>query len=384
MTKLRWPRHEDLAIDRRPSVRREEYLDYMTFERNDRPLFTEIFGPMIGLKEQWLAQGATSEELDFSAFTYRCCERGAVAVNTGFVDGLREETLEDTDEHHIYRDAIGRTMKLVKGVGSLALPLDYPVKDMADWLAIKPHYTFSEERFSPNWAAAAGADIEAGRVVTVSMPGGFSEPRRLMGDEAVCLAYYDQPQLLRDMLETFAETAVKVLDRVSATVQVDMLYVHEDMAGKNGPLAGPSQVREFIAPYYRRVWDMLSGRGVRLFDQDSDGNMNAVIDEFLDAGLNCMHPFEPAAGMDMVEVRRKYGRRLAIYGGIDKHVIRRGKAEITAELEYKLPPMVATGGCVAALDHRIPPGTPLENYHFYIDKVWEILDREAAKLLSGR
>jgi hypothetical protein len=33
-----------------------------------------------------------------------------------------------------------------------------------------------------------------------------------------------------------------------------------------------------------------------------------------------------------------------------------------------------------ALDHRIPNGTPLENYRFYIAKAWEILDREAAKL----
>ncbi|MCD6364591.1 MAG: hypothetical protein J7M14_01820, partial [Planctomycetes bacterium] len=102
MTKLRWPRHEDLAIKRRPCVDRREYLDYMTFQRNDRPLFTEIFGPMVGLKEQWLAQGATSEELDFSAFNYRCCEFASVAVNTGFMGGLKQETLEDTDEHHIY------------------------------------------------------------------------------------------------------------------------------------------------------------------------------------------------------------------------------------------------------------------------------------------
>ncbi|MCD6364605.1 MAG: hypothetical protein J7M14_01895, partial [Planctomycetes bacterium] len=230
-----------------------------------------------------------------------------------------------------------------------------------------------------DWADAARADLEAGRVVTVSMPGGFSEPRRLMGDEAVCLAYYDQPQLIKDMLDTFGEMVVKVLDRVSDTVQVDMLFVHEDMAGNNGPLAGPDQVREFIAPYYRRVWEMLSTKGARVFDQDSDGNMNAVIDEFLDAGLNCMHPCEPAAGMDIVEMRHKYGRRLAMYGGIDKHVIRRGKDEIVAELEYKLPPMIATGGCMLGLDHRIPLGTSLENYHFYVDKVWEIFDREAAR-----
>ncbi len=59
---------------------------------------------------------------------------------------------------------------------------------------------------------------------------------------------------------------------------------------------------------------------------------------------------------------------------------RRGEAAIVAELEYKIPPMVATGGCVLGLDHRIPNGTPLEAYRFYHAKAWEIMEREAAKL----
>lgn len=178
------------------------------------------------------------------------------------------------------------------------------------------------------------------------------------------------------MLDTMQKTAIQVLDRVSKAVQIDLLFVHEDMAGKSGPLAGPRQIREFIAPYYRAVWDLLQSRGAQLFDQDSDGDMTTVIDAFLDAGLNCMHPLEPAAGMDCVKIRKKYGTRLALSGGLDKHVLRRSQEEIEAELEYKLPPLIATGGVRLSLDHRIPNGTPLKNYHFYINKAWEIIERE--------
>ena len=53
MRELKWTKHSDLAIKKTPTIRREEYLDYMTFQSNERPLFTEIFGPMIGLKEEW-------------------------------------------------------------------------------------------------------------------------------------------------------------------------------------------------------------------------------------------------------------------------------------------------------------------------------------------
>ncbi len=372
--------HVALAIARGMEVRREEFLDYMTFQANERPLFTEIFGPIIGLKEEWAAQGATPEELDMSVYRYRRHALGGIPVSTGFIGGMEEQILEETDEHIIARDARGRTVKLCKGAATIALPLDYPVSSFDDWMRAKHHYEFSEQRLAADWERVAREHPEAGRVVTVSIPGGFDEPRQLLGEENLCLAYYEQPDLVHDILDTITDTAFRVLDRVSATVQVDMLSVHEDMAGKSGSLAGPKQILEFIKPYYRRIWDMLQDRGARLFAQDSDGNMNGVIDAFLDAGLNFMYPMEPAAGMDIVKLREQYGTRLAFMGGLDKHVLRRSQAEIVAELEYKIPPMIATGGCVLGLDHRIPNGTPLEAYRFYHQKAWEIIDREAAKL----
>ena len=75
------------------------------------------------------------------------------------------------------------------------------------------------------------------------------------------MAYYDQPELIHDILQTISDTAFRVLERVSAMAPVDMLAVHEDMAGKSGPLAGPAQVREFIAPYYRRIGIASGARG---------------------------------------------------------------------------------------------------------------------------
>jgi hypothetical protein len=297
--------------------------------------------------------------------------------------GLVPYVIEETDEHILSRDEMGRTAKLPKGKATLAHPLDYPVRDMDDWLKVRSWYEFSEARFGKDWEAVARKHLRDGRVVGVSMPGGFDEPRQLLGNAELCVAYYEQPELIHDILDTIAETVFRVLERVSRSVQVDMLSVHEDMAGKSGPMAGPRQVKEFIAPYYRRIWELLVDRGARLFDQDSDGDMNAVIPAFLDAGVNCMHPMEPAANMDVVQVREQYGSRLAFYGGIDKHVIRRTRKEIVAELEYKIPPLVATGGCVIALDHRIPNGTPLENYRFYIQKAWEIMDRSYGELVGS-
>lgn len=354
-------------------ILRDEYLDYMTSRRVERPLFVELFGPLVGLEQEWRSQGASEAEIDLTAFGFDYVRRHGVHVNTGLRDGFEEQVLEDTSEHLVKRDRYGRTVRLCKGAATIPLPLDYPVTDMDSWLRMKPHYTFHEDRFAEGWAQQARHARENGALVVVRIPGGFDEPRSLMGEEAVCLACYEQPELIHDMLQTIGRMAERALERVSREVQVDQLSVHEDMAGKSGPLFGPRQVEQFVAPYYRRIWEMLSARGAQIFSQDSDGNMDAVIPAFIEAGVNCMYPMEPAAGMDIVEVRRTYGPTLAMLGGIDKHVLRRSREAIREELEYKLQPCMRTGGTVFGLDHRIPNGTPIELYRYYVKTAREML-----------
>ena len=73
------------------------------------------------------------------------------------------------------------------------------------------------------------------------------------------------------------------------------------------------------------------------------------------------------------ELRKKYGHKIAFQGGIDKHVLRRTKEEIKAEVDYKMQECMMDGGIVYGLDHRIPNGTPLENYIYYVDYAREKL-----------
>lgn len=354
-------------------IHRDQYVDYVRSKNVERPLFVELFGPLVGLDREWKEQGATDDEIKLKAFGFDYVNLHNIKVKTGLVSTFKTQIIEDTDEHRIEIDEYGRKTKLCKSSASIALPLDYPVKNMDDWLKFKPFYEFSEERFSDDWLEAAKAARENGSLIKVGIPGGFDEPRQLMGDAQLCIGFYEQPELIHDILKTIGETTTRILDRVTKEIVVDQLSVHEDMAGKSGPLAGPVQVGEFIKPYYRRNWDVVRDRGAEIFEQDSDGNMNPLIDVFLESGLNAMHPFEPAAGMDMVQTRRKYGNGLAIRGGIDKHVLRKTPNDIRAELEYKMQPMMRNGGIVFGLDHRIPNGTTIQNYRYYVKTAREIL-----------
>lgn len=344
---------------------REQYLDLMTFGAAPRPMFTELFGPLVGLDAEWRDQGASEAEIAMTAFDW---DYVPVVPCGGYtqMQGPPSVVLEDNAERRMERDFLGRTMLLLKKTATVPLPMDFPVKNMDDWLRVKHFFTFRSDRIHWDEVEAARRAQAEGSLVVAHMPGAFDIPRELMGEEVGCLAYYEQPELMSDILATLTETTMRVLEPICEKLCIDQLAVHEDFAGKSGPLVGPVQIREYFQPYYRKVWDLLSSRGTRIFEQDTDGNINPVIPALLDCGLTSIYPMEPAAGMDIVQLRQTYGRRFAMRGGIDKHVLRQDRAAIRRELEYKLDPALRAGGCVFGLDHRIPNGTPLENYRYYV------------------
>lgn len=88
MKRLKWTNHADLATRKTPTVGRREYLDYMTFQSRERPLFTEIFGPIIGLKEEWEAQGTTPRTPSICSVSVNhrkggCLQRSTVIGSAG-------------------------------------------------------------------------------------------------------------------------------------------------------------------------------------------------------------------------------------------------------------------------------------------------------------
>lgn len=351
---------------------RDEYLELMTFGDPPRPMLVELFGPLVGLEDEWRAQGASEEEISLVAFDFDYVRRVRVPANAGMNGGFERQVIEETDEHRIERDRYGRTVRLVKGVATIAHPLDWPVRSMDDWMQFKPWFEYSDDRVDVDALAEAKRARDDGALSVFHIPGAFDTPRQLMGEEGACLAYYEQPELMHDIIDTIHTTAVRVCRRVAETLPIDVLSVHEDLAGKSGPLVGPTQVDEHFRPYFRDVWEIVRGAGGRLFQMDTDGNVNPIIDALIDCGLTTLLPMEPAAGMDIVALREHYGERLTFMGGIDKHVVRRGCGAIDAELEYKLQPMMRKG-TVFGLDHRIPNGTPLEDYRCYVRRAREIL-----------
>ncbi len=352
-----------------------QYVDLMTYNHPERPMFSELFGPIVGLADEWRAQGATEDMIGMRAFAFDYVPYYQLG-NLDSIHRQKEIVIEDSPARYVGIDHYGRRVRMDKKTSTIPLPESYPVEDMDDWLKIRHMFEFDACRIPEDEIRKAKALQDQGTLIKSEILGGFDILRELMGEENACIAFYEDPELIEDILGTISETNQRVLSEITKHLTIDQLSVHEDMAGKSGPMIGPNLVSEFIKPYYLASWELVKANGTKLFCQDSDGDMGPVLDAFIDAGINIFYPCEPVGAMDIVALRKKYGHKIAFRGGLDKHILRRSKEEIKAELDYKMQPLMTEGGIVFGLDHRIPNGTPLENYIYYIDYAREKLGLE--------
>jgi uroporphyrinogen decarboxylase len=194
-----------------------------------------------------------------------------------------------------------------------------------------------------------------------------------MGVEELSYLMYDDPVLLEEILEHLANFWMTLMRPVLAKVRFDFAYFFEDCCFNTGPLVSPDLYRKHFDKYYRRLIEFYRSMGVPFMLMDSDGKVDALIDCWLDSGFDILFPIEVGTWKtDPVALRRRFGKRLRMMGGVDKHVIPRGEAAIRKHLE-PLRPLVAEGGFIPLPDHRIPPHCSFEQFRTYVRVFKEVL-----------
>jgi len=361
---------------------RERILNLAAGKEVDRkPLFF-YFGPWPQTMERWQKEGLRLEpQMDQGAAFRSVCGLDAgiaiLPVNLGYAPAFTSEVLEDLGERLKIRDALGVVQLIRKEGASIPHYIDYPVKCREDWLKLK------EERLNPetpgripdNFDEVVQSLEKEGFALQLGYyPYGlFGTLRDMIGVEDLLMWFYDEPELIREMMDDLTTFWLAIYQKViDRGVKVDVIHIWEDMSGKTGPLISPKMVREFMAPNYRRIRDFADRNGIPIMVVDTDGDVTALIEPFMEAGVNMLLPFEVQAGMDICKVAKEYPE-LAIMGGFDKRVLWDSREAIDREVE-RLRPMFEKGmRYFVAPDHLIPPEVPYELFQYFLDKIRPLL-----------
>jgi hypothetical protein len=337
------------------------------------PIGEGLYGEAIG----WPARPGLVRYRDSDVHNVLGFDEGAVQIplNWRHCPPFPEQLLEEDSTTRVMINSHGVKVRVRKGSDSIPQHLEWPVFDGASWEHVKQE-RFGRDimpRFPERWGVAAETYRTCDCPVGVLMDGFFSIPRELLGVTRQLMMYYDDPQLMHDINDHLCRLWLAMLEETLSDVHLDYVYVWEDMAFKNGPLLSPRLFGEFIVPCYERLTAFLKQHGVDTIFVDTDGDCRLLIPGFLRAGVTGLHPFEAQAGMDVAWVRRNYPG-LLMQGGIDKMKVAAGKETIDAELEAKLPFVLARGGYIPFVDHLVPPDVSWENFRYYRQRVREYVE----------
>ena len=199
----------------------------------------------------------------------------------------------------------------------------------------------------------------------IALLGGVAGPLTtlwlLMGYEAICYALYEDPSLIGELCrisnEFFKEAA-----RLSVQAGCVGIWVSEDLGDSTRGFFRLEHYRKYLLPPFAELVEYVAGLGVPVL-LHSCGHIKAYLDDLAQTKISAVHPLQRTAGMDLGEVKERYGGRLCIIGNIDSsRTLPYGTPEeVAAEVRQAIEIAAPGGGYIMASDHSLHDGIPLEN-----------------------
>jgi uroporphyrinogen decarboxylase len=351
---------------------RERMIQTLTFGTPDRIPF-EPGWPRESTRKAWATQGL-EDGADWHARLLETLgidlprpQRAYVDLGVDFrmIPQFEEKTLEHRDGHYVVQDWKGNICEIADtfDVTYLRTARDFvtrrwlrcPVATRDDWERMKLRYRLdAPSRLPADFDARCQAARDRDWMLDVNFSGPFWQMREWCGFEGLCMLMIDDPALVADMAAFWTDFVAELLGRICARVVPDRIYPSEDMAYKVKAMISPAMTREFCKPSWVRWASLARDAGCPIVDVDSDGYVGELIPIWIESGINVCDPIEVAAGNDIVDFRRRFGRQIAFRQGVDKRAIAKGGATIREELK-RLEPVVRSGGFIPGCDHGVPP-----------------------------
>jgi len=190
----------------------------------------------------------------------------------------------------------------------------------------------------------------------------------LMGYETLCMALYENPDLVKAISDRTLEIDRVVLKRMLECDRVKMIWGSDDMGYRSGTLISPRHMRDFVLPGHKALAAMSHAAG-RLYLLHSCGNLRTIMADLVeDVGIDAKHSFEDTIE-DVCEDKHIYGNQLTLLGGIDVDFLCRSTPEdIRKRVLNTLDVCQPGGGYCLGTGNSVANYIPVENYLAMVDE----------------
>jgi len=276
------------------------------------------------------------------------------------------KTVDRSGEYVVQQDGWGRTVRRKEG-GFFEETVDSLLQRKANLDRLEFESASLDSRYD-SFMRDVEQHRRRDRAVFVKIGGVYIRSSFIRGTENLLLDMVADPTFCRVLFERVGSHLVQIgLEELRRVDAYDTgVWIYDDMASNMGPMFSPTTFESLLLPVYQKLIAKLKDAGCRRVFLHSDGNVMPVLDMLIDAGISGLNPVEPRAGMDVLKLRERYGKALALVGGVcNSVVLPRGDRD---EIERHVRPILeaAREGGIVIGSHSIGEDITPETYDFYI------------------
>ena len=317
----------------------ERVIAAIEFEQPDRlPRWDNLdgFGDFPGRWRSWKGFGLDVDPTDF----YEIDVSTSMSEEGPFF--TKSRIIGHEGSYEIFLDSWGRTVRQRPGNAYFMEALETMLSEKSKLERLEFEDATDDGRYI-DYVKRVDAEKQAGRLPFSKIGGIYCrsqfmrrEDRLLMDmatDEEFCHALFSR------VAEHLTQVAIEELRRTNSWTTG--IWVYDDCANSVAPMFSPTMFEKYFLPNYSTMIETLKSRGCQRFFFHSDGNIGPLIDLLIEAGFNGLNPLEPRCGLDLVKLRKRYGRKLVFFGGIcNTQILPRGDKK---EIEAHVRPLIELG-----------------------------------------
>jgi uroporphyrinogen decarboxylase len=186
----------------------------------------------------------------------------------------------------------------------------------ADLKRSTPALSYVEQFFDRQYVQSVKTNYPDHCLIFGTHVGPFTISYLAMGFERFFLRLIENPIFVHKLMDARTAWAIALFQK-AINLGAEVIVMGDDAAHNDGPMISPQMWREFVLPYHQQIVDALDVPVI----WHSDGNVVSLLPMGIEAGFVGFHGLEPAAGVDLKQVKQQFGQDLILIGNIDVRVL---------------------------------------------------------------
>ncbi|MDH5439106.1 MAG: uroporphyrinogen decarboxylase family protein [Candidatus Bathyarchaeota archaeon] len=137
----------------------------------------------------------------------------------------------------------------------------------------------------------------------------------------------------------------------------------DDMGYKKGMFFSREVYEDVIWPWHKKIADLVHKYGA-FAEMHVDGNINAIMDLVVEAGIDAINNVGPGDNMDLAELKEKYGGKITLHGGLSRFTSRMSNEQLKAHIIDRIAIGSPGGGFILGQEGAIHSDMSPETFRF--------------------